>query len=169
MKNNALTPLSVLMSELEQDSSKSGGHDNSSLVGLAISFVVFVAVPYELYALGVPWLTDFAITIFVAGFLADIFTTKIGFRRGYDDYNMLFSSARRKGKSTESAFVSSIIVFGLVRGIIIAYFWNDPVILMIVATTALIGPLWNSIILSSPDKRKATKEDIKFTSQELKI
>lgn len=157
------------MSQLEQSSTKSQARDNSSLAGLAISFVVFVAVPYELYVLGVPWLTDFAITIFVAGFLADIFTTKIGFRRGYDDYNMLFSSAKKRGKSTHSAFVSSIIVFGLVRGIIIAYFWNDPIVLMIVATSALIGPLWNSIILSSPDKQKTVKEDTKFASQQLKI
>jgi hypothetical protein len=157
------------MSELEHNSNKREGHDNSSFVGLAVSFVVFVAVPYELYILGVPWITDFAITIFLAGFLADIFTTKIGFRRGYDDYNMLFSSAKKKGKSTKSAFVSSIIIFGIIRGAIIVYFWNDPIVLMIVATTALIGPLWNSIILSSPEKRKSVDEDIKITNQNLKI
>ncbi|MHB8567176.1 MAG: hypothetical protein ACYC7D_11660 [Nitrososphaerales archaeon] len=132
---------------------KVAGRDNTSLASLAISFIVFVAVPYELYVMGLPLLTDFAITVFVAGFVADIFTTRIGFRRGYGDYNILYNVAQKSSRSKNNAFLGSVIIFGAIRALIAIYFWNEPIVLIIIATTSLIGPLWNSIILSAPDRK----------------
>src|SRR5579875_1815690 len=156
------------MSELERAAEHEKGkeRDNTALAGLTISFVVFVAVPYELYIMGLPLISDFAITVFVAGFLADIFTTKIGFRRGYDDYNILYNVARRKRKSESHAFLTSAIVFGAIRAAIAIYFWDVPLVLVIVATTSLIGPLWNSIMLSTSDRKRVARNGLK-TGQEI--
>ena len=125
--------------------------DNSSLVALSVTFTVFVALPYEMYVLGFPVLTDFAFTIFVAGLLADIFTTKTGFNRGYGDYNVFYNASRKK-RVRNNTFLAGTFVFGVIRALLMFYFLNDTFILMIIATMSLIGPMWNSIILSAPDK-----------------
>lgn len=131
--------------------------NNSSLVSLSVTFVVFVALPYELYVSGMSLIGIFAITIFVAGLLSDVFTTKIGFNRGYGDYNVFYNAAERK-KVGKSKFLAGALIFGLIRALIMFYFWQDPIILLITATMSLIGPLWNSIILSSADRTYSLKQ-----------
>lgn len=127
------------------------GKDNSSYVSLALTFVVFVALPYELYVLGISLWNDFALTVFAAGLLTDVFTTKAGFNRGYADYNVFYNAAKRKVRN--NSFLVGVAIFGAVRGFLMFYFWHDTFILMLVAMISLIGPLWNSVILSVPDDK----------------
>jgi Mn2+/Fe2+ NRAMP family transporter len=131
--------------------------DNSSLVSLTVAFVVFVALPYEMYILGAPILSIFAVVIFTAGLLADIFTTKAGFNRGYGDYNVFYNMAKKK-KVRNNSFLVASFIFGAIRAFIMFYYWNDTLILMIVASMSLIGPLWNSIILAYPEANNDVKD-----------
>ncbi|HZW55238.1 MAG TPA: hypothetical protein VFF30_03030 [Nitrososphaerales archaeon] len=139
------TPLS------KEKNSSTVRRDNSSLVALSVTFTVFVALPYEMYVLGFPMLTDFAFTIFVAGLLADIFTTKTGFNRGYGDYNIFYNAGKKK-RVRNNSFLAGTFVFGVIRAVLMFYFLDNTLILMIIATMSLIGPMWNSIILSAPDQ-----------------
>lgn len=164
------------MAELEQAPYAVGNNrrpekkkDNSSLVSLSVTFIVFVALPYELYILGLPILTIFAATIFVVGLLADIFTTKTGFNRGYSDYNVFYNAAKKK-KVRNNSFLVGTFVFGIIRAVIMFYFWQDTLILMIVATMSLIGPLWNSIILASSNNNELKTEAPQVTPvQDIKV
>jgi len=125
--------------------------DRSSLVSLALTFVVFVALPYELYVLGFSLVNDFALTVFAAGLLTDIFTTKAGFNRGYGDYNVFYNATKKRIRN--NSFLIGVAIFGAVRAYLIYFFWQDTFILLLVAMISLIGPLWNSVVLSVPDNR----------------
>ena len=135
--------------KLNARNSQHNKKDNSSLVSLALVFIVFVVFPYELYVLGLSLVDIFALTVFGAGLLTDIFTTKAGFNRGYDDYNVFYSATKNKVRN--NTFLIGIGIFGAIRAFLIYYFWGNAFILILVALMSLIGPLWNSVILSVPD------------------
>jgi hypothetical protein len=129
----------------------SGGHtDKTSIVSFLLTFVVFVALPYELYVMGISILNDFALTVFAAGLLTDVFTTKAGLNRGYGDYNVFYNATKKKVKT--NSFLIGITIFGAIRAYLMFYFWHDTLILLLVAMISLIGPLWNSVVLSVPDE-----------------
>ena len=139
--------------------------DNTSLVSLALTFVVFIAFPYELFVLGLSLVNIFALTVFAAGLLTDIFTTKAGFNRGYDDYNPFYTATKNKVRN--NTFLIGIGIFGAIRAYLIYYFWEDSLILIIVAMMSLIGPLWNSVMLSAPDDRGSSHPIIAPTQDKI--
>ncbi|MGI0090175.1 MAG: hypothetical protein ACREBS_00555 [Nitrososphaerales archaeon] len=125
---------------------------------LGIVSVVFLGLPYSLYIMGVSLLNDFALTMLAAGVLIDVFTTKIGFNRGYGECNIFYNLARKRSKN--NAFLFGILISGMVKGTFIFLFWQNTFILMLVALVSLIAPLWNSLILSKREESKIPREKI---------
>lgn len=101
--------------------------------------------------------------IFSAGLMADVFTTKAGFNRGYSDYNLLYNLANRRCKKlgNNSFLLLGGFGFGALRVGIMYLFWADPLILLLVASLTLLGPLWNSVMLAYPEsKRQESKIEL---------
>ena len=136
-------------------SGKKSPRDNTSIVSLTLTFVVFVALPYELYVMGFSLINDFALTVLAAGVLTDIFTTKAGFNRGFGDYNIIYNATKKKVKN--DSFLVGVAVFAAIRGFLIYYFWHNEFILLLVAVISLVGPLWNSVMLSIPDAKPSAQ------------
>jgi hypothetical protein len=128
--------------------------DKSSTVSFGVVFSVFVVVPYVLYVLGSSIIEIFAVVIFCSGLLADVLTTKAGFNRGYDDYNVFYNLSKNKSRIKQNSFLIGSFFFGFVRLWIMYYFWSNTTILLLVASLSLVGPLWNSVILAYPDNRR---------------
>jgi hypothetical protein len=136
--------------------------DRSVIAGLLTILSLFVALPLVMYLLKVPAISIFAVTIFGAGLLADIFTTKAGFNRGFSEYNIfynLLNKGRRRVKN--NSFLIGGFFFGLIRLGLIYYFWSEPVVLLLLASLSLLGPVWNSIMLAYPESQKNQKRMIR--------
>jgi Mn2+/Fe2+ NRAMP family transporter len=130
--------------------------DLSLPVGFAIVASVFVVLPFTMYILGAPMLPIFAVMIFAAGLTADVFSTKAGLNRGFSDYNLFYNLVNKGGKSRmrNNSFLIAASLFGLIRAGIMYFFWNDAFISLLIASLSLLGPLWNSIMLSFPNNMK---------------
>jgi hypothetical protein len=124
------------------------------LGSLAVISFVFLFIPYSLYLLGVSLFDDLALTILSAGILIDIFTTKIGFNRGFGECNIFYNAAKKKGKN--NAFLIGVLVSCTIRASFVMLFWQDAFILLLVAMVSLVAPLWNSILLSRRDQVSET-------------
>ncbi len=132
--------------------------DSSVIAALLTILSLFVALPMLMYLLKVPAISIFAVTIFGAGLLADIFTTKAGFNRGFSEYNIFYNLLNKGRKRVKNnSFLIGGFFFGLIRLGLIYYFWSEPEVLLLLASLSLLGPVWNSIMLAYPDSQKTRK------------
>jgi hypothetical protein len=128
------------------------GKDRSLATSMSVIFSIFVALPLLLYYFRAPVISIFAVMIFSAGLVVDIFTTKAGFNRGFGDYNVFYNIVKKKRKGMRNnSFLVGAFIFGVIRIGLIYLFWNEGIILLLVASLSLLAPLWNSIMLAYPE------------------
>lgn len=117
-----------------------------TLVSLA-SLAGLMVLPFGLLLIGVDLVSGFAFALMMMALLADAFTTKAALKRGFSESNILYNLT--KGILSENQFLVVSTVIGItVGGVVLAFFRVQWIMLMLVFMY-LIGPVSNSVLMSS--------------------